>query len=153
MEASLLKLLNEFNSGQLRAFDSAYSLEEMESVRDKQEAIARKHFELGAAQDLHPPLSDEGLATAGENMERLMGSLEELSQAIGQLSCLDRMVDRGGRSMDMTAGEPEPSFSQSEAERPLRISRRSTMSNTTDTPQMMEAEYDYVERISQRTLV
>ena len=59
MEASLLKLLNEFNSGQLRAFDSAYSLEEMESVRDKQEAIARKHFELGAAQDLHPPLSDE----------------------------------------------------------------------------------------------
>ena len=59
MEASLLKLLNEFNSGQLRAFDSAYSLDEMESVRDKQEAIARKHFELGAAQDLHPPLSDE----------------------------------------------------------------------------------------------
>ena len=153
MEASLLKLLNEFNSGQLRAFDSAYSLEEMESVRDKQEAIARKHFELGAAQDLHPPLSDEGLATAGENMERLMGSLEELSQAIGQLSCLDRMVDRGGRSMDMTAGEPEASFSQSEAERPLRISRRSTMSNTPDTSQMMEAEYDYVERISQRTLV
>ena len=41
MEASLLKLLNDFNSGQLRAFDSAYSLEEMESVRDKQEAIAR----------------------------------------------------------------------------------------------------------------
>ena len=41
IEHSLLKLLNEFNSGQLRAFDSAYSLEQMESVRDQQEAIAR----------------------------------------------------------------------------------------------------------------
>ena len=50
MEHSLLKLLNEFNSGQLRAFDSVYSLEQMESVRNQQEAIARKHFELGAAQ-------------------------------------------------------------------------------------------------------
>ena len=37
MEASLLKLLNEFNSGQLRAFDSAYSLEEMESVFGRDE--------------------------------------------------------------------------------------------------------------------
>ena len=62
----------------------------MESVRNKQEAIARKHFELGAAEDLHPPLSDEGLAVANENMEMLMSNLEELSQAIGQLSCLDR---------------------------------------------------------------
>ena len=66
MEHSLLKLLNEFNSGQLRAFDSAYSLEEMESVRNKQEAIARKHFELAAAQDLHPPLSDEGLSLSSD---------------------------------------------------------------------------------------
>jgi hypothetical protein len=39
MEQSLLKLLNEFNSGELRAFDSAYSLEQMESVRDQQEAL------------------------------------------------------------------------------------------------------------------
>ena len=54
----------------------------------------RKHFELGAAQDLHQPLSDEGLAMNRDNMERLMGNLEELSVAIGQLSCLDRMVDR-----------------------------------------------------------
>jgi hypothetical protein len=39
MEQSLLKLLNEFNSGELRGFDSAYSLEQMESVRDQQEAL------------------------------------------------------------------------------------------------------------------
>merc|ERR1712126_230037 len=100
MEHSLLKLLNEFNSGQLRAFESAYSLEQMESVRDQQEAIARKHFELGAAQDLHPPLSDEGLAMASENLSHLMSSLEGLSQAIGQLSCLDRMVERAARGME-----------------------------------------------------
>ena len=155
MEHSLLKLLNEFNSGQLRAFDSAYSLEEMESVRDKQEAIARKHFELGAEQDLHPPLSDEGLSVARENMERLMGSLEELSQAIGHLSCLDRMVDRGGRSMEMVDdrdGGRQVSFSQTE-ERPLRISRRSTMSNNTESTQILESEMDYIDRMSQRTLV
>jgi hypothetical protein len=41
MEQSLLKLLNEFNSGELRAFDSAYSLEQMESVRDQQEALGQ----------------------------------------------------------------------------------------------------------------
>ena len=157
MEASLLKLLNDFNSGQLRAFDSAYSLEEMESVRDKQEAIARKHFELGAAQDLHPPLSDEGLAMNRDNMERLMGSLEELSMAIGQLSCLDRMVDRGGRSMDLVdRDETEEVGDINNAEnvdRPLRISRRSTMSNATESTQILEADMDYVERLSQRTLV
>ena len=141
MEHSLLKLLNEFNSGQLRAFDSAYSLDEMESVRDKQEAIARKHFELGAAQDLHPPLSDEGLAMGSQNMTMLMDSLEELSQAIGQLSCLDRMLDRGGRSIqpDFKDGS-QMSFSQSE-EKPLMISRRSTMSNTTESTNIPESEY------------
>merc|ERR1719438_780323 len=157
MEASLLKLLNEFNSGQLRAFDSAYSLDEMESVRDKQEAIARKHFELGAAQDLHQPLSDEGLAMNRDNMERLMGNLEELSVAIGQLSCLDRMVDRGGRSMDLVDREEteteEVSRIAENLDRPLRISRRSTMSNATESTQILESDMDYVERMSQRTLV
>jgi len=157
MEASLLKLLNDFNSGQLRAFDSAYSLEEMESVRDKQEAIARKHFELGAAQDLHQPLSDEGLAMNRDNMERLMGNLEELSVAIGQLSCLDRMVDRGGRSMDLVDREEteaeEVSSIAENMDRPLRISRRSTMSNATESTQILESDMDYVERMSQRTLV
>ena len=36
MEHSLLKLLDQFNSGKLRAFDSAYSLDQMESIRDQQ---------------------------------------------------------------------------------------------------------------------
>lgn len=148
MEHSLLKLLNEFNSGQLRAFDSAYSLEQMESVRDQQEAIARRHFELGAEQDLHLPLSDEGLAMASENMTQLMGSLEGLSQAIGQLSCLDRMVERVVRGVEDVREGSQMSFSQSEG--PLRISRRSTMSDRTDSTQLPEVDVD---RMSQMTLV
>jgi len=148
MEHSLLKLLNEFNSGQLRAFDSAYSLEQMESVRDQQEAIARRHFELGAEQDLHPPLSDEGLAMASENMSQLMGSLEGLSQAIGQLSCLDRMVERVARGVEDVREGSQMSYNQSDG--PLRISRRSTMSDRTDSTQLPEAELD---RMSQMTLV
>jgi len=147
MEHSLLKLLNEFNSGQLRAFDSAYSLEQMESVRDQQEAIARRHFELGAEQDLHPPLSDEGLAMASGNMSQLMGSLEQLSQAIGQLSCLDRMAERGVVEREGS----QMSYSQADTG-PLRISRRSTMSAGTDSTQLQDSE-DFLDRVSQRTLV
>merc|ERR1712243_42723 len=98
MEQSLLRLLHQFNSGQLRAFDKTM-LVQMENVRDQQEGIARRHFELGAEQDLHPPLSDDGLVMASENMSQLMGSLETLSLAIGQLSCLDRMVERVAREV------------------------------------------------------
>jgi hypothetical protein len=36
---------------------------------------ARKHFELGAQQDLFPLLSDEGLAMANSNMDHLISSL------------------------------------------------------------------------------
>ena len=64
MEASLLKLLNDFNSGQLRAFDSAYSLEEMESVRDKQEAIARYRRVHVYTQWQHKPVSGSILSWA-----------------------------------------------------------------------------------------
>ena len=95
MEQSLLRLLHQFNSGQLRAFDGSM-LVQMEEVRDQQEAIARRHFELGAEQDLHPPLSDDGLSMACENMGQLMSSLETLSLAIGQLSSLDRLAEGRG---------------------------------------------------------
>ena len=97
MEQSLLRLLHQFNSGQLRAFDGSM-LVQMEQVRDQQEAIARRHFELGAEQDLHPPLSDDGLTMACENMGQLMSSLETLSLAIGQLSSLDRLAEGRGAS-------------------------------------------------------
>jgi len=136
MEQSLLKLLKEFNSGELRGFDSAYSLDQMESVRDQQEALARKHFELGAQQDLHPLLSDDGLQVASQNMSQLISSLEKLSVAIGQLSCLDRMVDPEIRVVDevdlggrrergtLVRGDTD----RSSREESLQFSRRSTMS-------------------------
>lgn len=136
MEQSLLKLLKEFNSGELRGFDSAYSLDQMESVRDQQEALARKHFELGAQQDLHPLLSDDGLQVASQNMAQLINSLEKLSVAIGQLSCLDRMVDPEVRVLDqvdinarrergtLVRGDTD----RSSREESLQFSRRSTMS-------------------------
>ena len=84
----------------------------------------------------------QGLAMGSHNMAMLMDSLEELSQAIGQLSCLDRMLDRGGRNIqpDFKDGS-QMSFSQSE-EKPLRISRRSTISNTTESTNLPESEYD-----------
>ena len=37
--------------------------------------LARKHFELGAQQDLHPLLSDDGLKLASENMSQLITGL------------------------------------------------------------------------------
>jgi len=147
MEQSLLKLLKEFNSGELRGFDSAYSLEQMESVRDQQETLARKHFELGAQQDLHPLLSDDGLKVASDNMNQLITSLETLSVAIGNLSCLDRMVDPGIRVVDEVVDPATLEDNESHrhgtisrgdtTERSSRddsgqFSRRSTISNQTD---------------------
>jgi len=86
METVLLKLLDDFNSGKLRAFGQGCSMEQMSSIRDQQESLAKLHFEIGARQDPSAPLSEEGLRTANENMEKLMGRLETLSVAIGQLN-------------------------------------------------------------------
>lgn len=128
MEHDLLQLLDQFNSGKLRAFDTDYSLDQMESIRDQQEALARKHFELGAQLDLHPPLSDDGLKTATDNMAQLISSLEKLSSSIGQLSCLDRM------SATETDSVRVPSDAtlvrQSIAEVPAEMSRESSLETT-----------------------
>lgn len=156
MEQSLLKLLQEFNSGELRGFDSAYSLDEMESVRDQQEALARKHFELGAQQDLHPLLSDDGLELARENMSQLIASLEKLSHAIGNLSCLDRMVDPGIRVVDEVDRGPRRhdrghlvrgDTDRSSREESSQYSRRSTMSNQTESTNMPEDDVLFVPTI------
>jgi len=86
METVLLKLLDDFNSGKLRAFGQGCSMEQMSSIRDQQESLAKLHFEIGARQDPSAPLSEEGLRAANENMDKLMGRLETLSVAIGQLN-------------------------------------------------------------------
>lgn len=51
-------------------------MEQMERIRDQQENLAKLHFELGAKQDVLKPLSEEGLRTANDNMDKLMGRLE-----------------------------------------------------------------------------
>jgi len=141
LEQSLLKLLHEFDTGENPEFDSTYSLQQMESVRDQQEALARLHFELGAQQDLHPQLSDDGLKLARENMSQLISSLEKLSMAIGNLSCMDRMVDPSIKVVDevdrrggppLVRGDTDRSSGRDESS---QFSRRSTLSNMTDMPE------------------
>ncbi|CAB3383024.1 Hypothetical predicted protein [Cloeon dipterum] len=85
MEKALLKLLEDFHSGQLRAFGQDCSMEQMEEIREQQERLARMHFDLGAQQELYAPLSDEGLRAGQENLDRLMGALEQLSLSIERL--------------------------------------------------------------------
>ena len=61
METVLLKLLDDFNSGKLRAFGQGCSMEQMSAIRDQQESLAKLHFDLGARQDPSAPLSEEGM--------------------------------------------------------------------------------------------
>ena len=35
-------------------------MEEMESIRDQQESLAKLHFDLGGKQDMSAPLTEEG---------------------------------------------------------------------------------------------
>ena len=37
------------------------SMEQMSSIRDQQESLAKLHFEIGARQDPSAPLSEEGM--------------------------------------------------------------------------------------------
>ena len=60
-------------------------MEEMTGIREQQERLAKLHFELGAAQELYAPLSDEGLREGKQNMAALMSSLEQLSESIEKL--------------------------------------------------------------------
>jgi len=142
LEQDLIKLLHEFNTGMDSDFDSTYSLQQMESVRDQQECLARLHFELGAQQDLHPQLSDDGLKLARQNMSQLISRLEKLSMAIGNLSCLDRMVDPSIKVVDevdrrsqLVRGDTDRSSGREDNS---QFSRRSTMSNMTDMPDLEE---------------
>lgn len=109
MEKALLKLLEDFHSGELRAFGEVHSvnlvsegsnlfyvsgqdcsMEQMEAIREQQERLARMHFDLGAQQELYAPLSDEGLRAGQENMDRLMGALEQLSLSIEGLNSTEQ---------------------------------------------------------------
>ena len=51
-------------------------MEQMERIRDQQENLAKLHFELGAKQDVSTPLTQDGLRSANDNMDKLMERLE-----------------------------------------------------------------------------
>lgn len=67
-------------------------MEQMQGIREQQERLARLHFDLGAQQDLFAPLSEEGLNANQENMQKLMGSLEQLSMSIEKLQLFSKDV-------------------------------------------------------------
>ena len=83
MEKGLLELLSDFKSGKLVAFGSGCSMDQMESIRDQQESLARLHFEMGSNE---AALSQEAVDKANRNREQLMNRLEKLSQSIGKLN-------------------------------------------------------------------
>lgn len=64
----------------------------MQGIREQQERLTRLHFDLGAQQDLFAPLSEEGLQANQENMQKLMGSLEQLSLSIEKLQLFSKDV-------------------------------------------------------------
>ena len=60
-------------------------MEQMEQIREQQERLAKLHFEMGAQQELFPPLSEEGLNRASASLQQLMQQLQQLSSSIEKL--------------------------------------------------------------------
>ncbi len=83
-------------------------MEQMESIRDQQESLAKLHFELATRQEVFTPLSEDGLRASNENMDLLMSRLEKLSLAIGKLNPGNNNSDGGatnGNASDQEGGE------------------------------------------------
>ncbi|KAJ8688257.1 hypothetical protein QAD02_024052 [Eretmocerus hayati] len=84
MEQALLQLLEDFHSGNLRAFGKDCSMEQMTEIREQQEKLAKLHFEIGQRQDSH--VTDQsGFRQSNSNMRNLLQRLEQLSVCIEQL--------------------------------------------------------------------
>jgi len=85
MEQALLTLLEDFHSGNLRAFGKDCSMEQMTEIREQQERLARLHFELGQRQDLGIGGEQAGLRQSSANMRHLLHRLQQLSVCIEKL--------------------------------------------------------------------
>ncbi|XP_072749655.1 uncharacterized protein [Anoplolepis gracilipes] len=83
MEQALLQLLEDFHSGNLRAFGKDCSMEQMTEIREQQERLARLHFELGQRQEVGGEQS--GLRQSSANMRHLLHRLQQLSICIEKL--------------------------------------------------------------------
>lgn len=86
MEQALLGLLADFHSGKLRAFGSGSTMDQMKSIREQQERLAKLHFDLGTS-TADPLLSDDGLRHSRNTMSQLIERLEQLSVSIEGLHC------------------------------------------------------------------
>lgn len=84
MEQALLHLLEDFHSGNLRAFGKDCSMEQMTEIREQQEKLAKLHFELGQRQD---GIGGEtaGLRQSSANTRHLLDKLQQLSVCIEKL--------------------------------------------------------------------
>ncbi|XP_020708219.1 coiled-coil domain-containing protein 28B isoform X2 [Athalia rosae] len=87
MEQALLHLLEDFHSGNLRAFGKDCSMEQMTEIREQQERLARLHFELGHKQETGTGVSGEqsGMRQSSANMRHLLHRLQQLSVCIEKL--------------------------------------------------------------------
>lgn len=83
MEQALLQLLEDFHSGNLRAFGKDCSMEQMIEIREQQERLAKLHFELGQKQDFGGDKS--GFRQSSSNMRHLLHRLQQLSVCIEKL--------------------------------------------------------------------
>ncbi|XP_019540848.1 coiled-coil domain-containing protein 28A isoform X2 [Aedes albopictus] len=84
MERALLGLLEDFHSGKLKAFGSGCTMEQMTSIREQQESLAKLHFDLGNEASLGANAGNNE-AQSQNSMRKLVAKLEQLSFSIEKL--------------------------------------------------------------------
>lgn len=85
MERALLGLLEDFHSGKLKAFGSGCTMEQMTSIREQQECLAKLHFDLGNEPSFFASNADHNETQSQTNMQKLVAKLEQLSFSIEKL--------------------------------------------------------------------
>lgn len=88
MERALLGLLEDFHSGKLKAFGSGCTMEQMTSIREQQESLAKLHFDLGTEAFTgggNTNTNSDNELQAQNNMKKLVQKLEQLSFSIEKL--------------------------------------------------------------------
>lgn len=85
MEQGLLHLLEDFHLGKLQAFGQDCTFEKMDDVRERQERLARLHFELDSRHDTKVPQTSEARQESNKNLGKLMDNLQELCVSIQNL--------------------------------------------------------------------
>lgn len=84
MERALLGLLEDFHSGKLKAFGSGCTMEQMTSIREQQESLAKLHFDLGNESSFGSNVANNEVQSQN-NMKKLVAKLEQLSFSIEKL--------------------------------------------------------------------